>query len=64
MNTDVFGKTIESVRKQGDIKLVTTERRNYLMSERIYHITNFFIENLLATEIIKKKTEILMNKSA
>ena len=43
------------MRKQGDIKLVTTERENYLVSEPIYHITNFFTENLLAIET-KKKT--------
>ena len=61
MNNAVFGKTMENVRKQRDIKLVTTERRrNYLASEPNYHTTKFFTENLLAVEV--KKKEILMNK--
>ena len=54
MNNAVFGKTIENVRKHRDIKLDTIERRrNYLVSERNYHITNFVTENLLATEMKK-----------
>ena len=43
MNNVVFGKTIESMRKLVDIKLVTTESRtNYLVSKPNYHTTNFF----------------------
>ena len=62
MNNAVFGKTMENVREHRDIKLVTTEMgRNYLMSEPSYHTTQFFIENLLATEM--RKTQILMNKT-
>ena len=61
MNNAVFGKTIENVRKHRNIKLVTTKRRrNYLVSEPNFHITKFFIEELLAIEM--KKAEILMNK--
>ena len=38
MNNDVFGKTIENVRKHRDNKLVTTyKRRNQLVSEPNYH---------------------------
>ena len=61
MNNAVFGIAMENIRKHKDIKLVTTERRNYLLSERYYHTTKFFPGNVLATE---KKKEILMNKPA
>ena len=38
------------------MQIVTMEaRRNYLLSKRNYHITNFISENLLALEM-KKKT--------
>ena len=61
MNNAVFEKNMEDVRKHRDIKLVAIERRrNYLLSEPNYHITNFFIKNLSAMEM--KKTEILMNR--
>ena len=43
MNNVLFGKTMENVRKDRDIKLVTAEaRRNYLLSEPNYNTTNFF----------------------
>ena len=61
MNNAVFGKTMENVRKNRDIKLVTTERRrNYLVSEPNYRTTKFFTEHLIAIEM--KKTETLINK--
>ena len=44
LNNPVFGKTMEDVRKHRDIKLVTTERRNYAVSEPNYHTTKFFKE--------------------
>ena len=61
MNNEVFIKTMENLRKQRDIKLVTTERRrNYFVSKPNYQTTKFFKENLLVIEM--KKIEILMNK--
>ena len=43
MNNAAFGKTMENVRKQRDIKFVTTDkRRNQLVSEPNYHTTNGF----------------------
>ena len=61
INNSVFGKTMENVRKDRDIKLVTTnEKRNKLVSEPSYHTTKRFSENLLAIEM--KKTKVKMNK--
>ena len=58
----IFEKIMEDVRKNGNIKLVTTERkRNYLVSEPNYHTTKFFTEIVLAIEM--RKTQIFMNKS-
>ena len=43
MNSSVFGKTMENVKKHRDIKLVTTyKRRNKLMSEPNYHTKKWF----------------------
>ena len=59
MNNAAFGKTVENVRKQRDIKLVTTDkRRNQLVSEPNYYTTKWFSENLLATELNKTKVKI------
>ena len=45
MNIAVFLKTMKSVRKYRDTKPVTTEaRKNYLVSERNYHRTKFFLK--------------------
>ena len=55
MNNAVFGKTMENVRKHTDMKLVTTERRNYLVSELNFHTKRFFPEKLLAIEMKKLK---------
>ena len=62
INNNIFGKTMENVRKNRDIKLVTTDKkRNKLASEFNYHTTKYFSENLLAIEM--KKSEVKMNKS-
>ena len=43
MNNSVFGKTVEAVRKDRDIKLVITNKiRNYLVSEPNYHTNEWF----------------------
>ena len=50
---------MENLRKNRDIKLVTTKRKNCFVSEPNNHTTKFSTENLLA---IKKTTEKVMNK--
>ena len=61
MNHAVFGKNIENVRNETDIKLITNKaRKNYLVSERNYYTTKTFSENLVAIEM--KKIQIFMNK--
>ena len=53
MNSAVFGKTMENIRKYRDIKLVTTnKKRNKLVSEPNYHTINYISEDL---SIIKMK---------
>ena len=52
MNNNVFRKTIENVRNDRDIKLVTSEKRRLkLVSEPNYHATKYFSENLIAIEM-------------
>ena len=44
MNTVVFGKTLDNVKKHKGIKFATKEaRRNYLVKETNYHTTNIKI---------------------
>ena len=58
MNNAVFVKTMKNVRKNRDIKLVTTERRrSYLVSEPNFHRI-FFTEYLLAIEMKKNPAKI------
>ena len=61
MNNAVFGKTMESIRKHRDIKLVTTDKkRSKLVSEPNYHIINYITEVLSIIEM--NKTKVKMNK--
>ena len=61
MNSSVFGKTMENIRKHRDIKLVTTDRkRSKLVSEPNYHTINLISEDLSIIEM--KKTKVKMNK--
>ena len=53
INNSVLGKTTENIRKL--IKLETTERRrNYLVSEANYHITNVFYKEFISNRNEKK----------
>ena len=61
MNNSVLGKTMENVRNQRDIKLVTTnEKKRKYVSEPNYHISKYFSEDLMAIET--RKTSVTMNK--
>ena len=61
MNNAVFGKTMKNVRKNRDIKLVTTDKiKSQLASESNYHTSKHFSENLTAIEM--KKPKVKMNK--
>ena len=61
MNNSVFGKTMENIKKDRDIKLVTTDKkRSKLVSEPNYHTINLISEDLSIIEM--KKTKVKMNK--
>ena len=52
---------MENIRKHGDIKLVTTDKkRNELVSEPNYHTINYISEDLSIIEM--NKTRAKMNK--
>ena len=64
MNNALFGKIMKNVKKNGNSKLVTTERRrNYLVSKPNYHTIKFFTENLLVIEM-KKCKYLWINQSS
>ena len=61
MNNAVLGKTMENVRNQRDIKVVTTsKRRSILASEHNLHSTKYISKDLLIMEM--NKVEVKMNK--
>ena len=56
MNSSVFGKAMENIRKHKDIKLVTTDKkRSKLVSEPNYHTINLISEDLSVIEMKKIK---------
>ena len=60
MNSAVYGKTMENLRKHRDIKLVATEKKKKKKELFSIILSNFFSENILAIEM--KKAQIHMNK--
>ena len=61
MNNSVFGKTVENVRNNRDIRIVTTDKRkSILASEPNYHSTEYISKDLLIMEM--RKVEVKMNK--
>ena len=55
MNISDFGKTMESVRKHRETKLVTIEKiSNYLLSGPNYQTPKLFSKNLITIELKKK----------
>ena len=55
MNNSVFGRTMKIFQKYRDIKLVTTEEKNNLVSKPNFHTTKFFTEHLLAIKMRNTK---------
>ena len=61
MNNSVFGKTMENVGNNRDIKLVTSDKwRKRLVSEPNFHSCKKFLEHLMAIEM--KRIRVQMTK--
>ena len=55
MNNSVFGKTMENLRKQVDVRLVTNEKKlDKLISEPTFISSKIFNENLMAVHKVKE----------
>ena len=61
MNKSGFVKTMESVKKCRDIKLVRTDqKRDYLLLQSNYHIIKWYSENLFTIKM--SQTKVKLNK--
>ena len=61
MNNSAFGKTMENIRNQRDIKIVTTNKqRSKYASESNYNTSKRISKDLMILEL--KKTEVKMNE--
>ena len=61
MRDAIFGKTMQNVRSEKDIKVVTTDiQRNKLVSQHNFYSSKWFSKNLLAIEM--KKVKVKMTK--
>ena len=56
MNNAVFGKTMEDVRKHGNIKLITTDKKRIQLAlGPNYHKTKYFSQNLMELKWKRQK---------
>ena len=63
MNISDFGKTMESVRKHRETKLVTIEKiSNYLLSGQNYQTPKLFSKNLITIELKKQNKNCSKNR--
>ena len=61
VNTSVFGKTMQNIRKNRGIRLVATDRRmSCVVLDPMYLRTKWYSKKLLVLEM--NKTEVKMNK--